>query len=99
MNEWLERYWDILCSLYVYWGGDCSDLGPRGPGWAQGLNGKYQAEGPPAFPNAAAKSEFLAKLTALESHLASPENSLGATERQTLAALISGLRKDLGASS
>lgn len=98
MNEWMEELWQMICRLYMYWGGKCSDLGPKGPGWIEGLEEVYQTEGPPVFSSAWSRREFLDDLTALEVHLASPDNCLTPEENETLFILIASLRKDIGVS-
>lgn len=91
-EDWLR--W-ALCELYKKLGGDCADL-DQDPNKRVAEVAEYHAtNGPPQLNTPQEKAAFLAQLSAIESHLKKPENSLDAEHNAQLYGLIDSLRKDV----
>ncbi len=98
--DWLNQLRLMLCQMYEAWGGDCSDLGATSGAWVDTVTGEFAEEGAPDFTGQADQlAAFLSTLAALTLHLASPMNTLGATDTNRLVALIASLEGDLNPTS
>jgi hypothetical protein len=95
---WIIRLRELLCAIYQEWGGDCADLGVAPTAWIDTVTSAYVKNGAPTFADDAAQMEFLDTVGQLETHLASPDNSLTAEDNARLTTLIAALRNDLGSS-
>jgi hypothetical protein len=94
---WIERLKEMLCTLFLAWGGDCRDLGETAPQWIVAVTETYATKGAPTFSSPSAQTQFLADLALLEAHLDKPENSLSETDNAALTHLIADLEADLSA--
>ena len=94
--DWTAWLRELLCRLYMAWGGQCDELGKTPSNWVNTVVGVYATKGAPTFPDQNAKERFLTTLDLLEVHLAQPGNTLTPAENAELAAWIADLRADLG---
>jgi hypothetical protein len=97
--NWHELLLQILCQIYMAWGGDCADLGVTPWESISTLTQTYRERGAPHFETAADRAAFLARLDELEDLLASPHNDLDPGDDQRLRDLLGNLREDLGQES
>jgi hypothetical protein len=97
MSTWLQLLLQLLCQIYQELGGDCKDLYNDIPDAPSTVCDAYDTNGAPKFTDQKDKAAFLGTLTSLQTQLASPNNTLPSSDTANLTAMISGLRKDLGA--
>lgn len=93
-SSWIERLLDLICEIYKEFQGDCDDL-TTPEGAIATVVSEYNANGAPQIPGESERQSFLDDLSDLEDHLASPENTLSASDSGQLSTLVHDLQQDI----